>query len=289
MINLENEYLKVSFASKGAELQSIKSKQNDKEYLWDGNPDFWAKHSPVLFPIVGGLKNNTYYFEDQKYQLSRHGFARDHEFQVTQVSTTEASFTFRHTPETLKIYPFKFSLKISYALKDNTLTCTYAVSNPDDTNGLLFSIGGHPAFALPATEQLKYSDYFLEFNTDDELVYHKIEGDLIDNETMTIKLTNKTLPLKHELFYEDALVFKNLKSNLISIKNTKNNHGLTFQFEQFPFFGIWAAKDADFVCLEPWCGIADGIDHNQDLKNKEGIIELAPGSEWQRKWSVVCF
>ncbi len=109
------------------------------------------------------------------------------------------------------------------------------------------------------------------------------------DEITTLQLTEKRLPLKHELFYDDALVFKNLKSDSISLMNTKNYNGLNFKFKDFPYFGIWAAKDAPFVCLEPWCGIADSMQHNQQLKDKEGIITLAPKENWQRTWQVTCF
>lgn len=288
MITIENEYISANFSSKGAELQSIKSKENHLEYMWDGNPGFWAKHSPVLFPIVGGLKNGTYYFEGREYRLSRHGFARDKEFKVEQLNRTEVLFTLTHDDETLKSYPFEFTLNLHYKISESSLTCTYIVINPASQD-LLFSIGAHPAFATPVSESVKYEDYYLQFNKDNVLTYHTIDNDLIEDTTVNIPLQNDKLPLRHELFYKDALVFKTLKSDRISLRNTKNTHGLHYHFNQFPYFGIWSAKDADFVCLEPWCGIADGITHNQELKDKEGIITLSPGSRWERSWSVECF
>lgn len=289
MILLENEYLKASFANKGAELQSLVNKHNNINYLWNGNPDYWAKFSPVLFPIVGGLKNNTYYFQNKQYQLPRHGFARDYDFQETRISDTEVVFKLVHNDETLKIYPFQFILQLRYRLQGSSLFCTYEVTNPSVDKALLFSIGAHPAFSVPQKDDLTYTDYFLAFNKDHTLTYHKISIDLISNETIEIALKNDRLPLKHELFYDDALVFKSLKSDCISIGTKKNDHGLHFKFKDFPFFGIWAAKNANFVCLEPWCGIADGIDHQQDLEEKEGIIKLAALENWNRGWEVTCY
>lgn len=288
MIFLENEHLKASLTAKGAELQNLTRKETGISYLWNGNPDYWGKFSPVLFPIVGAIKNNTYLFEGKEYTLPRHGFARDKQFEAEQISNTEVVFTLTQNEETLKVYPFNFTLQLCYKLIDTSLSCTYIVLNPGNKD-LLFSVGGHPAFALPTNEHITYNDYFLEFNEDENLTYYKINGDLIDDKTEEIRLNNNSLPLTHQLFYKDALVFKTLKSDQISIKNHKNPNGLHFSFKDFPFFGIWAAKDADFVCLEPWCGIADGINHNQNLKDKEGIIALPPEGNWKRTWSVTCF
>jgi galactose mutarotase-like enzyme len=289
MIFLENEHLKVSFVNKGAELQSLINKQNNINYLWNGNAAYWAKFSPVLFPIVGGLKGNTYRFENNTYHLPRHGFARDHDFEVIHISDTELVFKLSHSEETLKNYPFQFVLHLRYRLQGSHLSCTYEVSNPSQENSLWFSIGAHPAFSVPLKDDLLYTDYFVEFNKDHSLAYHKIKNDLITNETINIELTEARLPLAHKLFYDDALVFKSLKSNCITLGTKKDKHGLHFKFNDFPFFGIWAAKDANFVCLEPWCGIADNIDHEQDLKKKEGIIELRAMGNWNQSWEVNCF
>jgi galactose mutarotase-like enzyme len=284
MIILENDNLIASFSTKGAELQSLKSKITGREYIWSGDPKFWAKHSPVLFPIVGGLKDNKYIYNDVSYELSRHGFARDQEFEVEPVNAKEVVFTLQESEETLAIYPFRFSLSLRYTLSDQGLTCSYEVLNPADQE-LLFSVGGHPAFATPVNG-LKYTDYQLTFNADSELHYHKVVENLIGDETVVLPLENRQLTLKHELFYNDALVFKSLKSDKITLSNKKDGVGLEFNFEGFPYFGIWAAKDADFVCLEPWCGLADGVNHNQQLRDKEGIITLAAKQSWQRAWTV---
>lgn len=288
MITLENELLKASFVQKGAELQSLKSKTSDIEYIWDADPKDWAKHSPVLFPIVGALKNNEYAYQGERYELSRHGFARDMEFELESKSASEVVFTLRSSPQTKKVYPFEFSLSLIYTLKSHGLSCTYKVYNPSQSD-LLFSVGGHPAFATPVNETIGYEDYYLRFNQDEELVVSKIDDNLISDEVQTISLKGKVLPLRHELFYEDALVLKSLQSKKISLQNKVNTHGIHFSFEGFPFFGIWAAKDANFVCLEPWCGIADGVNHSGQLSDKEGIIILSAEESWQRTWQVDIF
>ncbi|MBC8986937.1 aldose 1-epimerase family protein [Pedobacter sp. N36a] len=288
IISLDNAQISATFSTKGGELQRLENKETALEYLWTGDANFWGKFSPILFPIVGGLKEDTYFFEGKSYQLPRHGFARDREFEAHKISPDEVLFLLKEDQESLKVYPFEFQLGLRYRLTGNTLSCSYEVLNTGD-NDLWFSIGGHPAFRLPLQPELSYSDYYLEFNKDTQLNVHQVTDNLIEEETEPIHLQAEKLNLTHELFYQDALVLKDMKSNKISLKSLKDEHGLDFQFKGFPFFGIWAAKDADFICLEPWCGIADGIAHDQELSKKEGIIQLAPGKEWSRHWEVTCF
>jgi galactose mutarotase-like enzyme len=288
MILLENEYVKASFEPRGAELKSLFNKKTNLEHLWSGDPAFWGKSSPVLFPIVGALKDNAYFYKNKRYEMSRHGFARDKVFKTEQISGQEVLFTLESDEETLLNYPFQFKLCLRYRLEKASLSCSYEVFNPG-TETLLFSVGGHPAFAVPLQKGEAYQDYFLGFNKDQYLLYHKIEQNLIDEETEELPLNDGKLELQHSLFYDDALVFKSLKSDRISIGNKNNGHGLQFSFEGFPFFGIWAAKDADFVCLEPWCGIADSIHHDQQLEDKEGILSLGVGEQWKRTWRADVF
>lgn len=288
MIIVENEILRAVIAEKGAELQSLINKENGIEYIWSGDAAYWGKHSPILFPIVGALKNDTYFYKEKAYQLPRHGFARESVFLKEKLSSTEAVFTLTQSAETLKVYPFAFTLKLRYQLVANSLICTYEVSNTG-YDELLFSIGGHPAFAVPMVKDSNYNDYYLQFNKTEILQRWKLEGGLIANHSEELPTENGRLNLQKKLFYEDAIVLKNLASNCISLESTAHQHGINFHFDNFPFFGIWAAKDADFVCLEPWCGIADSVNHDQELTAKEGIINLEPNNQWQRNWKVECF
>lgn len=286
---LENDYLRAAVTAKGAELNSLRRRSDQMEYLWNADPAYWAKTSPVLFPVVGALKDDTYLYQDQPYRLPRHGFARDLVFHEEQVSATAGEFTLTDTEETRNVYPFAFQLKLRYALAGTKLTCTYEVSNPDQQHPLLFSIGGHPAFATPTTGDAGYGDYYLEFPDDEVLYCHRVVGNLVGDSISVIPLEDHRLPLSHALFYADALVLKTLNSQQISLRNKFNASGLRFSREHFPYFGIWAARDADFVCLEPWYGIADGVAHNQRLEEKEGIQRLAAGETWTATWAVECF
>jgi len=287
---LENGFLRAEVNAKGAELKSLRSTSDGYEYLWSADPAYWAKTSPVLFPIVGALKDNNYYYAGEKYEMLRHGFARDHFFEGSQLSDDEALFVLKDTKETRISYPFAFRLSLRYALIDHSLRCTYEVHNPSNDHPLFFSVGGHPAFAVGSSgKKPVYQDHYLEFSEDHVLDCHVIDQNLISDHMEIIALDHHRLPLKHDLFYNDALVLKTLKSPIITLRNRINDHGIHVRREGFPYFGIWAAKDADFVCLEPWCGIADSIHHNQRLEDKEGIQRLDAGETWMRSWEVACF
>ena len=286
MIKIKNDHLEVTISEKGAELQSLQL--NGFEYLWQADSNYWAKHSPVLFPIIGELKDGKYIFADKEYHLPRHGFARDHIFEATQTADTTVIFTLRSSAETLTVYPFQFIFQVQYEIKEQTLYCSYIVQNVDDKE-MYFSVGGHPAFRVPLNDQLQYDDYILAFDKDTFLKRFLLDNGLTKNDTETIALDDKKLQLKSSLFYNDAIVLKHIDSYQIKLYSDKDPHGLNFKFEGFPYFGIWAAKDAPFVCLEPWCGIADNQDHNHQLKNKEGINQLAAGAKWKRTWAVELF
>ena len=289
MYTLENDHLRVTIVAKGAELQSLVSKTTGLEYMWSGDPAVWAKHSPVLFPIVGTLKENTYFYQGQSYQLSRHGFAREMDFRVTYQTGQELVLTLGSNAATFKVYPFAFRLQLRYTLTNDRLRLEYTVTNPGDEE-LLFQVGGHPAFKVPLQQGEAYEDYQLEFNVTEDAGRWMISSEgLIENHSVRVLDKTSTLPLRRELFYKDAIVLKELKSTAITLSSVKHAHGLHFGFAGFPFFGIWAGKDADFVCLEPWCGIADPVSANQQLTDKEGINRLAPQQEFSRSWEVQPF
>ncbi|MCW3466918.1 aldose 1-epimerase family protein [Chitinophaga nivalis] len=289
MIQISNEKLTVSMAAQGAELQHIVHRENGLEYLWSGDPAFWGKKSPVLFPIVGGLKNNTYRYNGETYTLGRHGFAREQLFTVTEQGPDHAVFSLTDSPATLQVYPFRFAFHITYRLEENRLSVTYRVENKD-TKPLLFSVGAHPAFKVPLVAGTTFEDYYLHFNqTETAGRYPLSPGGQIELTPVSLLEHTQELPLQKALFYEDALVFKGLQSDAISIKSRRTPHGLTLYFGGFPYMGIWSAKDADFVCIEPWCGIADNVEATGELAEKEGINELAAGSHFERTWIAEFF
>jgi galactose mutarotase-like enzyme len=286
MYTIESTLLKVTVRTKGAELDSIFNKAQQLEYLWSGDPAFWGKKSPILFPIVGTLKKDSYIFNDKEYHLSRHGFARDMEFAVTRQQADSITLTLESYAETLLKFPFSFRFDISYSVHENRMEVAYRVTNTGHSN-MYFSVGAHPAFKVPLAAGTAYEDYSLVFNQPEQAPRWPISKDgLIEATPQALLDGSGRLPLRKELFQKDALVFKHLRSDKITLQSAATAHGWSVSFPGFPFMGIWAAKDADFVCIEPWCGIADGVNSDQRLEHKEGIVPLQPAGGFARQWTL---
>jgi galactose mutarotase-like enzyme len=284
MICIENEFLLVTITPLGAELTSVFNKETQLEYMWNGDPLVWPKHSPILFPIVGTLKNNSFVYNSRSYTLNRHGFAREKIFTVHDKQKDEISFNLESSAETLQIYPFPFRLRLKYSLLQNTLSATYEIMNPSNSE-IYFSMGAHPAFKVPLVPETTYEDYYLEFEKRETTGRWPISKDgLIEKTAQPFLNDSDRIPLTKELFFRDALVFKSLQSSSVTLKADNTLHGLEFNFNGFPYLGIWAMKGADFVCIEPWCGIADAVDSDQRLENKEGINKLASQDVFVRTW-----
>jgi galactose mutarotase-like enzyme len=289
MFTIENEHIIIAMNAKGAELQRIYHKTLGIEYLWDGDPAFWPKHSPVLFPIVGTLKNNSYFYKGKPYSLGRHGFAREMDFEADYGAPDKISFVLGSNEATLLNYPFSFVFTVTYTLIGTRLDTAYTIENTNSEE-MYFSVGGHPAFRLPLVEGSAYSDYFLEFDRDKQLPRWPISKDgLIEKTPLEVPDEVGKLWLSKELFFKDALVYKHPASGRVSLRSDKTPHGLDFTMARFPFIGIWAAKNADFVCIEPWCGIADSVDSDQRLEHKEGINKLLAGDKFEQSWSASFF
>lgn len=289
MFTIESTGIKAVINPKGAELTSLVLKATNQEYMWSGDPAYWGKHSPVLFPIVGTLKNNQYQYKGQSYTLPRHGFARDQPFAVAQQSADSITFLLKSHEASLKVFPFHFEFRLRYTALDTSLAVAYEVVNTGHEQ-MYFSVGAHPAFRVPLTADTDYDDYFLVFEQEETAPRWPISPDgLIETEAQPLLQQTQKLPLTKALFQKDALVLKGLKSTRISLRSEQTNHGLDLDFPGFPFFGIWAAKDADFVCLEPWCGIADGVGASQELTEKEGINKISPQEHFTRTWTVTVF
>ena len=206
IVTISNGILTATINSLGAELISLV--KNNKNYIWQVDELYWNKTSPILFPIVGRLKNDSYLFNGKKYQLPRHGFARNMEFTFDKKSDSQVIFELNETEETRLIYPFSFKLLMAYTLMENELVIEYFVRNQSD-EVLPFSIGAHPAFALPGN----FENYSLEFEKVEPLEYTLLENDLVSTQTETIATNSNSVPLTYKLFERDALIFKKLQSN----------------------------------------------------------------------------
>ncbi|MEO5778036.1 MAG: aldose 1-epimerase family protein [Flavobacterium sp.] len=277
---ISNSELSATISNKGAELISLKKIDSNREYIWEGNPAYWGKHSPILFPIVGTLKNNSYTYKNRTYQLSRHGFARDMDFDLISYNETEVIFSLSSNEFTKERFPFEFELRILYTLNGTELVISYQVINKG-SDAMPFSIGGHPAFTL----NQKFENYTLQFETDEDLTSYQLENDLLSDKTKQIELVNNSLPLTYSLFENDALIFKHLKSKQIKILET-NVPILNFKFNDFPHFGIWTKVNAQFICLEPWIGYSDVLNTSGNIFEKEAIQILENISSKEFNFSI---
>ncbi|MFD1161983.1 aldose 1-epimerase family protein [Hwangdonia seohaensis] len=285
---LQNNKLKIAVKNIGAELCDISSTQNKTQFMWDANPNVWGSYAPNLFPIIGALKDGSYIFEDKKFSMPKHGFIR-HNNDIFLHEQTENSLTFAlfYDDETLKNYPFKFEFYITYLLVDNKIDVIHRIKNVDDKT-IYFSVGGHPAFKCPVFENEIYEDYSLEFEHTETAKTHLInmKNGLISSETETVLNSSNTINLTHNLFNRDALVFKDLRSRKVTLKSQLNGELLSVSYHDFPYLGIWAKPEGDYVCIEPWLGVADSENTNQDFKTKEGIIALLAGKTFKATYTI---
>lgn len=286
MITIENDFLKASFLTKGAEWRSFVEKVHGHEFLWQADPQYWGKAAPVLFPIVGALKDNTYEYQGRTYQLPRHGFARDLEFRVKEQEAWRVVFALDSTEETKKVFPFDWSLEIEYRLWKRVIHTAYRVVNTG-TGEMFFSIGAHPAFNLPLVGEGDFEDGFLDFELKEPLERWLLnDKSLLTGETRPLPHAGRSLVTTRALFAEDAVVLKKIKSSRIALRQKDSSWALSMEFPGFPYFGIWSPKDAPFVCLEPWCGVADSVSSTGKLEEKEGINRLAPGQTFSRSFAI---
>ncbi|QNM84819.1 aldose 1-epimerase family protein [Polaribacter pectinis] len=284
---ISNDSITVSVKSFGAELTSIK--KASKEYLWQGNPEFWKHQSPILFPIVGRLVDHDYNFKNKNYKMNFHGFAWKSEFNL--IKKTQKSLTFELLPSenSRKQYPFEFKLQIEYVINGNILDVNYFVENPAENEDLYFSIGGHPAFNIPLKNGQQRDEYQLVFDNDSTPTSRDKESGLfVDTYTQFFEKPG-ILQIKDSTFIEGALVFNpNPFSKATLVHKPTKEEFFTIHFKDFPYVGIWSQKDpkTPFIAIEPWYGVADNIHHNKEFTLKEGIQILKPKKEFHSSFSV---
>lgn len=287
MVVLENSFVKATLSAKGAELISLIDKQDGTEFIWHGDPKFWGYHAPHLFPIVGGLKNDSLLVNGNSYSLKRHGFARTASFRKIEAALQQAIFRLRFDEETLKSYPYKFEFQVIYHLKGRTLEILYKVINMD-TGDIYFSVGAHPAFNVPMVSGEKFEDYSISFDGQkEELFTHQLSDDgLFNGETAAVPLKNSQLDLDYNLFKKDALVFKHIEAKSVTLKSNKSSKFIKLEYPHFEYLGIWTKENAPFVCIEPWLGIADSEGEQKDFTQKEGIQKLRHGHVFETVFCI---
>lgn len=290
-VELKNQYLTVQINEAGAELSSVKSAEG-VEYMWQADPKFWGRHAPVLFPIVGRLKDDQYTVAGQAYHMGQHGFARDNDFTVVSQTSTSATLELTDNATTRAMYPFAFRLRLIYTLKDHELTVAYDVHNPANQD-LLFSIGGHPAFNVPlADPHGRLENYTLTVAPKKVYPHIPLQAPLNDAaNTDQLDLT-KPLPLTRDFFKDDAVILDlDHQETTLMLSSDLDDHGVAMTIENAPYVGTWSPypADAPFVCLEPWWGIADNVATDGQLSHKMGINRLAANQTFNAQYEIKFF
>lgn len=288
MTVLKNDSLEVELNPKGAEIIKIVGQQDGLNYMWRRDPILWANSAPILFPIVGALRNNECIIEGKTYTMTQHGFSRHNVYETHQSSDTCVEFVLKPNDEILKQYPYLFELKVTYTLKENRLECKSEVINKDN-KVIFFQIGGHPAFACPLLEDESSNDYYIEFEENEYL-----EQKIIDvarkgmsRETKLLFENEKRFFVRQELFNNDAIVVKNFKSKSVSLKSLNHNKSIRFIMDNFNHLGIWASKHVGgLIAIEPWVGHSDYVDFSGDFKEKEGVVALEEGNTFTCTFTV---
>lgn len=288
---LKNERMTITVNKIGAELASVK--MDGREYMWNADPKYWNRSSPVLFPFVGGLKNKQYTYEGKSYPMGQHGFARDMEFDLVEETTQNLKFAVKSNEETLKRYPFDFMLTIDYILQDNHLEVLWNVTNPGKKE-MFFSIGGHPAFMCPIEEQGVQTDYKIRFVksgkslTSFDSMGIGAEDGLLSGKVNHFELTDGDLQITEHLFDGDALVLEKYQTDEIALIDPTGKAYLTARFTT-PLVGVWSpvGKNAPFICIEPWCGRCDRTDFQGDLPKREYGNKLNPGESFRSGFEIV--
>lgn len=280
MIELKNGLLTVQIAELGAEIKSVQYKET--EYMWNGRAEVWGGTAPIMFPICGGLKNDTYTFEGKEYHLTRHGFAKTSLFEVEQVSDTAVTLCLRSNPETLEKYPFDFEFFVTYALEENSVKVTYRVHNLSDKT-MYFNVGSHEGYYTPEGIE----DYDVIFDEEETLTATHTYGPILGNTSSLVLKDSKVFPLYDKHFAIDALVFKEgIRSRAATLRNRRSGRAVRVDFPDCKYFLLWHKYASPFICLEPWNGISDVIGTGYDLTEKEGISSLAVGEEYLNRHTI---
>lgn len=292
LYQISNEQIAIQVDSMGAELKSLKKKDTGTEYMWEGDPAYWKRTSPVLFPIVGSLRDGSYLLDGKRYPMSQHGFARDMEFQhLGEKNTDEAGatnlwFRLESDAQTLEKYPYAFLLELGYELQQNTVIVKWKVTNPADQE-MYFSIGGHPAFCCPLVKGEQQQDYQLWFDAKEQLTASVIENGLITAGQTVYPLKDGCLRVTEHLFDQDALVVEHHQAQQVALVKPDGTHYLTVSFDA-PLFGVWSppGKNAPFVCIEPWYGRCDAHDFAGTWQQREWGQCLQPGQSFEADYRI---
>ena len=285
MEQIKNDKLTVTVSKHGAELQSIKD-ANGKEYLWQADPKFWDRHSPLLFPIVCGLWEDKYRVNGKEYKLGRHGFARDTDFKLIAQGDNQLVYCLNDSTETLKDYPYHFNLAVSYKITENKIKVVWHVENTDNKE-IYFQIGGHPAFNVPDLKPGEPLVGTLKFDEEEPSRLYGNVGGCITPGYHKVKTEDGLYKFTQDDFKDDAVIFDHSQLKKISIINKDGKPEVTLDIKT-PAVGIWSpyGKDAHFVCIEPWYGIHDWAEYDGEFKDKYLMNKLLPGCSFMSEYTM---
>jgi galactose mutarotase-like enzyme len=285
MATIKTDEIEVEIATKGAELRSIKG--GGLEYLWQGDPAFWPRRSPLLFPIVGALPGGSYSYAGKTYSMGNHGFVRDLEFRLTSQEPRSLRFELASDGPSLALYPFEFRLAVSYSVRGPVLEVGYDVVNADDKR-MPFSIGAHPAFRAPLVPDERREDFDLVFEKSETVDRHFLNSDnLCTGESANFLRDSVSVAVGPDLFERGAIVLKDLVSRKVTLCSRVSGRFVEVSFPDFPQLGIWSPKgDCPFVCIEPWFGVMALAGSTQDLERKEAVLFLEPGAAFRSSYTI---
>nr|WP_321243845.1 aldose 1-epimerase family protein [uncultured Psychroserpens sp.] len=278
---IENKNLICTLESNGAEIRSIKNKATGEEYIWQIDSSIWGSSSPVLFPAIGKIKEDKIIFNGKPYLMPKHGIIRNNtQLTFKQLGVSNCSFTLISSEETLKQYPYRFSFTIEFTLIEKRVIMTYTLENRD-ASPMQFACGGHTAYALPLNENVKLSDYVIEFPSPLHLESNLLGASgLLSNNKRKIQCNDKALPLSDTLFNDDALIFSNIDFDWVRLRKKANKKGIIVRFKDYPHLALWSKPFADYICIEPWLGLPDREDESIDLTKKTSYKTIEPGSKF---------
>ena len=289
MKTLSNDKVCIQIADHGAELVSIVA--NETEYLWQADPKYWGRHSPVLFPIVGRVWDNTYRHKGSLYELGQHGFARDKDFQLTYEEDDALIYSLESDEDTLKKYPFPFVLEIGYRLKGNRIEVMWSVQNTGNET-MYFQIGAHPAFYYRDLDPVTNERGFLDFGKNKktlEFVFPTEKG-CTPEKRETLTLNEGMLELTPATFQCDTYIFENNQLKKITLTDKQKNPYISLEFES-PLVAVWspsvAHPDVPFVCIEPWYGRCDTVGYHGEFKDRRWMQALEPDKSFEASYSIV--
>lgn len=291
MITLQNDVLAVEINELGAQLHSIKRRDNGLEYLWQGDARSWGRQAPILFPFVGRLKDDEYEFDHKTYHQGQHGFARDRQFAVVNQDDNQVVLEQRSDDETRQVFPFEFILRVHYQLVAAQLQVSYEVINPAERS-LIYAIGAHPGFNMPLTPTGDFNNIKFTVSPAEEYSRIVLEGPYNDSGHPRLIDMTTGFNLDHQLFDHDAIIFKTGGMDFAAtLTDLATDHGVTVSTKETQYVGLWSAypAKANFACIEPWWGIADNVAADGLLLHKQGMSRLASGASKQYHFSIKPF